>query len=119
METIINYIVIGIGIVLAFIFGRRVGNDKRRTLDRIDDSLTSAGSGVGHVVEGIDDSIESIEAIDREITELSHAISEDEQRLTEGVERLVELQLDARTGSERHKRIEDIIKELQKRNSNN
>ena len=54
-----------------------------------------------------------------EITELSHAISEDEQRLTEGVERLVELQLDARTGSERHKRIEDIIKELQKRNSNN
>lgn len=120
IQTIITWVISGVVLILTFIFGKRIGtgNVNRRTVDRIDDTLTSAGDTVGDVIEGVDSSVQRLEDIDGEITSLSDSISEDKQRLTNSIERLQQLQVDARVGTERHKRITDIIEELQKRYDN-
>lgn len=108
MENFLYGLAVALGLILAYLFGKRGGDDGRGTLDRVDDALDSAGDDVGEVADGLEHSIEQLE-------DVSDAVAENEQRLADDIERVDDIQSDIGQGAERLGRIKEIVAELQKR----
>jgi len=120
VQTIVTYGVIGIGIVLSFLLGRKIGkgNDGRGTVERIDDALTSAEGSVEHIDDTITTVVTELDTVQGEIASVSDAIGDDEQRLADSITEVDGLDAISKTGADGFSQIEEIIEELKKRHDN-
>ena len=110
MEKIIYGIIIGIGAIVSYLFGRRSTSNGRTTLDGINKSID-------RTIEGLDESTGDSERIVGEIESAEARLNDSAGRLNDS-EKLSE---ESTTGlnriQARNDYIEDIVRELHKRSS--